>query len=83
MRAILALVAGGPLRVSTSAAALATIAFVATGNGAALAAVAIMAIIWSGAFCLVWGAMAIGAAMAGVLESPSSRTADPREVDHG
>ncbi|KTS34215.1 hypothetical protein NS228_05320 [Methylobacterium indicum] len=83
MRALLALVAGGPIRVSTSAAALATIAFVATGNGAALAAAAIVAVIWSGAFCLVWGAMAIGAAMAGVLEAPPSPTVDPREADHG
>lgn len=83
MRTLIALVAGGPLRVSTSAAALATIAFVATGNGVALAAAAIVAVIWSGAFCLVWGAMAIGAAMAGVLESPPPAQADPREADHG
>ena len=80
MRALLSLVAGGPVRVATSAAAIVTCAFLLAGNGGDLVRAAWFAFLWLGAFALAFGTLAmIGAATGVVNETP----APTREADHG
>jgi hypothetical protein len=77
MRAALALIAGGPLRVSTSAAALVAVGAVVGGHGLQLLAALWTLILAGAAFAVAFMALAIGAAMAGVLETPPA-AAEPK-----
>lgn len=70
MRSALALIAGDPVRVSTSAAALVAVGAVAGGHGMALLAALWTLFVASAAFTVAFMALAIAAAMAGALEPP-------------
>ena len=83
MRALLATIAGGPGRVSTSAAALVAVGAILGGHWMALLAALWTVLLAGSAFAFAFMGLAIGAAMAGVLESPPSRTADLREANRG
>lgn len=83
MRALLATIAGGPLRVSTSAAALVAVGAVVGGHGLHLLAALWTLILAGAAFAVAFMALAIGAAMAGVLETPPAPPADSQGADHG
>ncbi|BDL39093.1 hypothetical protein [Methylorubrum sp. GM97] len=82
MRALLALVAGGPGRVSTSAAAIVTCAFPLAGSGGELLRAAWHAFLWAGGFVLVWAVLAIVGNAAGVADGEAVAPAS-RETDHG
>lgn len=82
MRAILGLVAGDPLRVSTSSLAIVVIGSVLTGHGQALVSavwtLAVVSLVFSASFL----GLAIAAAMAGAVDEPAAAPA-PTEVDNG
>ncbi|KQP91353.1 hypothetical protein ASF60_18080 [Methylobacterium sp. Leaf113] len=80
MRALLSLVAGGPGRVSTSAAALVIIAFVASGHGMDLLVATWFALIFAAAFCFAFAVLAMIGAATGVADGDSAIPA-PRRAD--
>lgn len=82
MRAVLALIAGGPGRVSVSAAFAVTCAFLLAGSGGELLRAAWHAFLWAGGFVLVWAVLAIVGNAAGVADGEAAAPA-PKEADHG
>lgn len=68
MRAVLALIAGGPGRVSVSAEFAVTCAFLLAGSGGELLRAAWHAFLWAGGFVLVWAVLALIAQAAGVAD---------------
>ncbi|KQQ32069.1 hypothetical protein ASF58_11050 [Methylobacterium sp. Leaf125] len=81
MRGLLALIAGGPGRVATSAAFAVTCAFLLAGNGGDLARAAWYAFLWLSAFALAFGTLAFVGAATGVADGAS--TPAPKEADNG
>jgi hypothetical protein len=79
MRSLLALVAGGPARVSVSAAAIVAIAFVVNGSGWDLARAAWTLVIAAAGFSAAFMALAIAGSAAGVIEQPPLQ----KEPDRG
>lgn len=79
MRSILALIAGGPARVSTSAGAIVLCAFVANGAGWDLARAAWTLVLAGGGFSIAFMVLAIAASAAGVLDHPPLQ----KEPDRG
>ncbi|BAQ45890.1 MULTISPECIES: hypothetical protein [Methylobacterium] len=77
MRAALALIAGGPERVSLSAAAIVAILFVLAGHGWDL-----FAALFASGFVFVWAVLALIAQAAGVADGEAAAPA-PKEADHG
>ncbi len=82
MRAVLALIAGGPGRVCTTAAFAVTCAFLLAGSGGELLRAAWHAFLWAGGFVLVWAVLAIVGNAAGVADGEAAAPA-PKEADHG
>lgn len=68
MRPILALIAGGPERVSLSAAAIVACIFVLAGHGWDLLAAAWHASLFASGFVFVWAVLAIVGNAAGVAD---------------
>ncbi|MGW9821961.1 hypothetical protein ACUXK4_004550 [Methylorubrum extorquens] len=68
MRGLLALIAGGPGRVATTAAFAVTCAFLLAGNGGELARAAWVAFLWAGSFVLLFAILAFAAAATGVAD---------------
>ncbi|MEE8626774.1 MULTISPECIES: hypothetical protein [Methylobacterium] len=82
MRAVLALIAGGPGRVSVSAAAIVAIIFVLAGHGWDLLAAAWHASLFASGFVFVWAVLGIVGNAAGVADGEAAAPA-PKEADHG
>lgn len=82
MRALLSLVAGGPGRVATSAAAIVVIVFVASGHGWDLARASWFALIAAAAFTFAFAVLALIGAATGVADGDSVMPAS-READRG
>ncbi|MCJ2081542.1 hypothetical protein [Methylobacterium sp. J-090] len=81
MRTFLTLVAGGPGRVATSAAALVIIAFVASGHGMDLLVATWFAGLASAGFVFLFAVLAMAGASLGI--DGDSRGPAPKEADHG
>jgi hypothetical protein len=80
MRALLTLIAGGPGRVSTSAAAIVVIAFVAFGHGMDLLVTGWFALLAAAGFTFSFAVLAmIGAA----VTDGDSTAPTPKEADRG
>ncbi|WP_449409684.1 hypothetical protein [Methylobacterium komagatae] len=85
MRAVLALIAGGPGRVSISAAAIVAIVaivFVLAGHGWDLLAAAWHASLFASGWVSVWAVLAIAGNAAGVAAGEPTAPA-PKGGDHG
>ncbi|GJE74334.1 hypothetical protein [Methylorubrum suomiense] len=82
MRAALALVAGGPGRVSISAAAIVAIAFVLAGHGWDLARAAWHASLFVSGFVGVWAVLALIAQAAGVADDTTPSSTAAKEASH-
>ncbi len=82
MRPFLALIAGGPERVSLSAAAIVAIVFVLAGHGWDLLAAAWNASLFASGFVFVWAVLAIVGNAAGVADGEPAAPA-PKGGDHG
>lgn len=72
MRAVLSIIAGDPIRVSTSSLALVVIGAVLAGKGQALLTVVWVLALTSCAFSIAFMALAIAAAMAGAVDAPTA-----------
>lgn len=81
MRAVLALVAGGPGRVSVSAAAIVAIIFVLAGHGWDLLAAAWHASLFASGFVGVWAVLALIAQAAGVADGEAAAPAPKGGAD--
>ncbi|GBU17023.1 MULTISPECIES: hypothetical protein [Methylobacterium] len=83
MRPFLALIAGGPGRVSISAAAIVAIVFVLAGAGWDLARAAWHASLFASGFVFVWAVLAIVGNAAGVADdtTPSATAAKEASRD--
>lgn len=81
MRPILALIAGGPERVSLSAAAIVAIVFVLAGHGWDLLAAAWHASLFVSGFVFVWAVLAIVGNAAGVADGEAAAPAPKGGAD--
>lgn len=80
MRALLSLIAGGPGRVSVSAAFAVTILFVVAGHGHELLITAWFGFLWFGAFAVAFAILAMAGAATGVDDGKAGAPA-PRQAD--
>nr|WP_171015497.1 hypothetical protein [Methylobacterium sp. L1A1] len=82
MRPFLALIAGGPERVSLSAAAIVACIFVLAGHGWDLARAAWHGSLFASGFVFVWAVLAIAGNAACVADGEAAAPA-PKEPNHG
>jgi uncharacterized membrane protein YkvI len=82
MRGLLSLIAGGPGRVATSAAAIVVIVFVASGHGMDLLVAAWFAGLAAAGFVFLFAVLAMIGAATGVADGDSPAPAQ-READRG
>lgn len=81
MRALLIVIAGGPMRAATNAAALVVIAAVATGSGWDLMRATWTMSLAESAFVTLYAILAVAAAATGACDETPAPA--PKEADHG